>query len=217
MNTSGQVNSVTNYSTIFNPILSFNIKTDGASLYFTGQFDTPTMSFGSTTLVNANSSTSVPTQDVYVAKMNTLGQFLWAKSFGGIGSEDVLGFAIDPIGNLFIGGYFDSSLMTLGSTTIANTSQTGYVDAYVAKLNSTSLSNADFEEKRIVLYPNPTRDFITISTKEAIKKVTILDLNGRVLDTQFDTTVNLTNLTSGIYFLNIETETGISSNKIIKQ
>ncbi len=217
MNTSGQVNSVTNYSTIFNPILSFNIKTDGASIYFTGQFNTPTISFGATTLVNANSSTTVPTQDIFVAKMNTNGQFLWAKSFGGIGSEDALGFAIDPIDNLFIGGYFDSSLITLGSTTIANTSQTGYVDAYVAKLNSTTLSTSTFEREALVISPNPTQDYVTISTNESIKKISIYDTNGRLLDTQYDVTVNLSGFTTGIYFLDIHTENGMITKKIIKE
>lgn len=217
MNTSGQVNSVTNYSTIFNPILSFNIKTDGASIYFTGQFNTPTISFGATTLVNANSSTTVPTQDIFVAKMNTNGQFLWAKSFGGIGSEDALGFAIDPIGNLFIGGYFDSSLITLGSTTIANTSQTGYVDAYVANLNSTTLSTSTFEREALVISPNPTQDYVTISTNESIKKISIYDTNGRLLDTQYDVTVNLSGFTTGIYFLDIHTENGMITKKIIKE
>ncbi len=219
MNIGGQVNSVTNYPNIFNPILSFNIKTDGTSIYLAGLFNTPTISLGATTLVNSNSSTAVPSQDIYLAKMNTSGQFLWAKSVGGIGNEDVLGFAIDPIGNLLLGGFFDSPVITFGGTTFTNNSQPGYgfVDAFVAKLNSTSLANPNFEKDDIVIFPNPTKNNLTINSNLEIIKITISDLNGRILDTQFETTVNLNNLIPGIYFLNIETENGISSRKIIKE
>jgi hypothetical protein len=207
-----QVNSI-----IYNPNLSNKIVSDGTNLYIAGGFSTPTTTFGTTTLNNTNSSTTLPTQDIFVAKMNISGQFLWAKSAGGISDEELLGFAIDPTGNLFAAGYFSSSSCAVGGTSITNSSQAGYVDAFVAKLNSTSLSNTDFEKDRIVLYPNPTKNTVTINTEKAIKRTIISDVNGRILDTQFETTVNLTNLVSGIYFLNIETENGISSKKIIKE
>lgn len=204
-------------SFIYNSDISGITVTDGTSLYIAGVFSTPTKTLGATTLINSNSSTTLPTQDVFVAKMNTSGQFLWAKSAGGIDYEEILGFAIDPSGNLFLGGYFDSPTCTFGNTSITNSSQAGYVDAFVAKLNSTSLSNTNFEKDTMVLYPNPTKNTVTINANKPIKQITIADLNGRILDTQFETTVNLTNLVSGMYILNIETENEISSRKIIKE
>lgn len=204
-------------SFLYTPNISANMLTDGTSIYMAGSFYMPTETFGTTTLTNTNSSTDLPTYDIFVAKMNTSGQFLWAKSAGGMGTDDLLGLAIDTTGNLFVAGYFDSTSCTFGTSSITNSSQAGYVDAFVAKLNSTSLSNTNFAKEDIVLYPNPTKNAVTINTNKAIKNITISDLNGRILDTQFEATVNLTHLISGIYFLNIETETGISSHKIIKQ
>ena len=195
MNSSGQVNGF-----IINPDLNSFLVTDGVNLYFTG-----------------STNNTSPSYNTYLSKMNTAGQVLWSKPQSGSNRFTTLGLTIDQSGNIIFGGYFGGSNLVLDTTILTNTSSTGYIDAIVAKLSSTTLSTSTFEREALVIYPNPTRDFITISTKEAIKKVTILDLNGRVLDTQFDTTVNLTNLTSGIYLLNIETETEISSNKIIKQ
>lgn len=202
---------------IINAPITGRMVSDGTNIYMTGGFSSPTKTFGATTLTNTNTSTVLPTNDIFVAKMNTSGQFLWAKSAGGIGNDDMLGFAIDPTGNLFVAGYFGSFSCAFGNTSITNTSQGDYADAYVAKLNSTSLSNSNFEKEKVVLYPNPTKDFITIYTNEAIEKTTISDVNGRILDVQFESTVNLSNLTTGIYFLNVKTETGIVSKKIIKQ
>jgi hypothetical protein len=204
-------------SFIYNSDISGISVTDATSLYIAGVFSTPTKTFGTTILTNTNSSSVNPSNDIFVAKMNTSGQYLWAKAAGGLNYEDLLGLAIDPTGNLFAAGYFNSTSFVLGSTSITNSSQTDYVDAFVAKLSSTSLSNTDFEKEEIVVYPNPTKNRVTINTNKAIKKITIVDLNGRILDTQFETTVNLTNLVSGIYFLNIETENRISSKKIIKE
>jgi hypothetical protein len=204
-------------SFLYTPDISGRIVTDGTSIFLAGTFYTPTETFGTTTLTNTNSSTVLQTYEIFVAKMNTNGQFLWAKSAGGMGNDDLLGLAIDPSGNLFLAGYFDSLSCSFGNTTITNSSQATYVDAYLAKLNSTSLGNSNFEKDALVLYPNPTNNYVTINTKNAVKRITISDLNGRILDTQFDTIVNLTQLISGIYFLNIETEMGISSHKIIKQ
>ncbi|MFY7664940.1 T9SS type A sorting domain-containing protein [Flavobacterium sp.] len=191
--------------------------TDGATLYLAGNFFEPTRTFGDFTLTNTNSSTTVPTGDIFIANMDTSGQFLWAKSAGGTGSDDPLGFAIDTNANIYAAGYFNSSPCTFDSFTINNTSEDNYLDAFVAKLNSAILSNTDLNNEKVALYPNPTQNEVHIESANLLKKVIISDVNGRILDTQFEKTVNLTNLNTGIYFLTIETESGISSHKIIKQ
>jgi hypothetical protein len=199
MNLSGQISSI-----FFNPIFSNLGSTDGNSLFFIG-----------------GQTATFPVQNVYVTKMNLYGQVIWSKTQTGSNSFSPLALTIDSAGALlfggYFGGYFVSSNLTLDSTTLVNSSLSGFIDAIVAKLNSTSLSNLDFHKENVLIYPNPSKDFITINTDNEIQKVTISDLNGRMLSIQFDSIVNLSNLIPGIYILNIESENGTSSKKIIKE
>lgn len=75
-----------------------------------------------------------------------------------------------------------------------------------------------------VVYPNPVNDIVNISlvsnTLEIeINKVTISDVNGRIVK-EFNSSLNQLNvsdLNSGVYFLNIETQNGKATKKIVKQ
>lgn len=69
------------------------------------------------------------------------------------------------------------------------------------------------------LYPNPTQDFITIENiaVDEILALTLLDYSGKIIK-RFEpnnTTLQLTNLSPGIYFLHISTEQGDFCEKII--
>ncbi len=85
-----------------------------------------TATFGNTTL------TSQGADDVFVAKLNTDGEWLWAVSAGGTSMDEGCGVAVDTLGNAYITGFF-SGTATFGNTTL--TSQGG-VDVFVAKLNT---------------------------------------------------------------------------------
>ena len=50
--------------------------------------------------------TSAGGDDVYVSKLDSSGNFVWAKSFGGSGYDDVYGVALSPA---------DGSIYTTGS------------------------------------------------------------------------------------------------------
>jgi Secretion system C-terminal sorting domain len=74
------------------------------------------------------------------------------------------------------------------------------------------------------LYPNPTNDFIKISNNENIKITSIIltDLNGRIVKSDkinnlSDFEINLTELSKGIYLMNIFSEKGSFNKKIIKE
>jgi hypothetical protein len=93
--------------------------------YITGHFR-GTAVFGATTLTSAGYS------DIYVAKMDSGGNFLWAKSADGTSDEDGFGIAVDSSGNAYITGYFQVTVV-FGATTL--TSAGGY-DMYMAKVDS---------------------------------------------------------------------------------
>jgi len=72
-------------------------------------------------------------------------------------------------------------------------------------------------------YPNPAKDIVTISNDNniAMQSAEIVDVNGRTIKTVnlngvSQSTLNVSELTSGIYFLNIATDNGKLTKKIIK-
>lgn len=86
-----------------------------------------------------------------------------------------------------------------------------------------ALSTDDFISSKLSVYPNPANNVITISnTADAlIGSVKITDLNGRVVATkQLNATegqISIADLAAGVYMLNITTDQGSGTKKIIKQ
>jgi hypothetical protein len=60
--------------------------------------------------------------------------------------------------------------------------------------------------------PNPTNDMISIQGKSANELVSLIDLNGTIVLSSIDSTLNISQLPAGIYFVNING----TSKKVIK-
>ena len=71
-------------------------------LYVTGAFE-QTATFGSTTLTTAGND------DIFVAKMNSTGHWLWAVQAGGASNDQGMDLAIDSAGNVFLTGQFQNT------------------------------------------------------------------------------------------------------------
>lgn len=94
--------------------------------YITGNF-AGTAVFGSTVLTSLSD-----TGDIYVAKLDASGNWLWARRAGGIGFLYALGIATDSGGNCYItGSYYP--VAEFGTTTLTSV---GWLDIYVAKLDT---------------------------------------------------------------------------------
>jgi len=103
----------------------FSICADQAgNSYITGYFNGASVTLGSFTLTNAGS------YDMFVAKYDPDGNVLWARSAGGNNSDDGFGIAVDAAGNVYVGGSFQSSSITFGSTTLT---LTGTISFYLVK------------------------------------------------------------------------------------
>ncbi len=95
--------------------ISSSICTDANdNVFITGSFNSTSISFGTTTLISTGLS------DLFVVKLNSSGNFIWAKSADG--SADDLGSDIstDGNGNIVITGSFSSPTITLGAITLTN-------------------------------------------------------------------------------------------------
>ena len=93
--------------------------------YVTGWFG-GSATFGSTILTSNGGA------DIFVAKLDSSGNWLWAKNAGGIDCDEGQSIAVDANGNSYVTGYFSDSA-TFGSTTLTSS---GGADIFVAKLDS---------------------------------------------------------------------------------
>jgi len=91
-----------------------------------------------------------------------------------------------------------------------------YTDLY-------NLSTPDFIDYEIVLFPNPTQDYFTVSsTTENEFSITIYEISGKEVLSQLKSknksSINIQNLKSGIYFVSIKDENeNISIKRLIKR
>jgi hypothetical protein len=79
------------------------------NVYITGLFHSPTMTFGTYTVTNAGN------YDIFIAKYNSSGTVLWAKSIGGNNRDEGTSVTTDFSGNVYITGGLCSSPVTIGA------------------------------------------------------------------------------------------------------
>ncbi len=84
-----------------------------------------------------------------------------------------------------------------------------------------NLSVDNFEISSFVMFPNPAKKQLNISGKTMLETVTILDVNGRVLKTIHNSTnniqINITDLSSGVYFVQIDSGQQKEVKKFVKE
>ena len=105
---------------------SISADADG-NVFTTGEFTSPTITFGSTTLTNNG------TYNVFIAKYDASGNVLWAKSAGGSGADVGYSVSADAKGNVFITGYFHSPAITFGTEKLSNA---GVQNIFIAKYDA---------------------------------------------------------------------------------
>lgn len=104
-----------------------SVSTDvNGNVLMTGIFVSPTISFGTITLTNADPSS----RDIFIVKYDTSGNVLWAKSAGGSSDDYSYDVSTDASGNLYLTGYFQSPTITFGTTTLTNA---GFGDLFIVK------------------------------------------------------------------------------------
>jgi len=91
-----------------------------------------TGTFGSSATFGSFSLTNSGSQDIFVAKLDSNGNWLWATQAGGNGYDDSNSISIDDDGNSYITGSFEGSAI-FGSNSLTSSN---YDDIYVAKLDA---------------------------------------------------------------------------------
>ena len=113
--------------------------------------------------------------------------------------------------------YYQSGLDTIYHTNASGCDSIEYIDITI---NHTGINENILKE--VEVYPNPTSDIITLKGINSLKDVSyihLLDNKGALLKRIGinETQVDLSSLSTGIYFLEIKDQLGTGRVKIIKQ
>lgn len=75
------------------------------------------------------------------------------------------------------------------------------------------------EGNSIAIFPNPAKDVLNITSEKAINQIDVYDVNGKLVKsyTNVSNNINIKDLATGVYTLNITTEDGQVSKKIVKE
>ena len=91
----------------------------------------------------------------------------------------------------------------------------------VATFWTSTLSTPNFQEIEFSFYPNPVKDRLYIESPQSeIQKIQIFDINGKQVlqsDSIVQNTIDVSNLKSGIYLLQVETKEGKATRKLVKE
>ncbi len=150
------------------------------------------------------------------AKYDHNGNVVWKKDFVGASAGITAtsdGFvAVGELSNFAIDDWKDVTKTGEGSN--ATIVKIKFASGDNTGINETVLSN------NVNIYPNPVKDELKIENGEVrIKEVEIFDVYGKKLST-FNSqlsTINVSVLAKGIYFVKIETDKGIVTKKLIKE
>lgn len=132
---------------------------------------------------------------------------------------------VDASGDYILGGYMGGTLFFDNSQQITNIgSQSDFFVAKYATEPCQALSVGDQDEKRIILYPNPTRDRVTFDNSQAgIARVSVYNYLGQEVllpincNGLHEVTIEMSGLSSGVYLVRLE-GAGVSSTvKVMRE
>lgn len=181
-------------------------------------------------------STLNNTIDAFVASYSPNGEHLWSMDIGKLGNVVFVDFngylpiSLDQNNYLVISGTFRGQLDFDPSETnevLLNSNNNGIANnagLFIAKYtnpNTCQLSNPDFEEQNFEIYPNPSDGLVNILVKDLDQNatVTVFDISGKkVFSGSIEnevSTLNLGNLNSGIYIIELVTGNQSSHKKLV--
>jgi hypothetical protein len=175
---------------------------------------------------NTQSATGIATSGAHQTTVN--GAFLVSFNSSGVRQSGTYCGGIknvcttDASGNVYMTGYTQSNsgIATAGAHQTAN-GNSGYNDAFLLKFNGISLGiNENINDKLFTIYPNPAFSILNINADYQLinQHYTIIDGLGRVILNgklnEFDTAINVEQLSKGIYYLKVSDRT---ASKFIKE
>lgn len=139
-----------------------------------------------------------------------------------------LNYSIFPnVGNIVqtIYNYYEAgnpSPIFRSTTSVVNVPLQGIVDETTTTFEKFDgvLSNNSFDTNQRLAYPNPMHDLLYLSdySDSSITKITLTDMRARIVLSLLkpSQTIDVSNLEKGLYLLEVQTDKGIQTQKVLK-
>lgn len=201
--------------------LSNDIEADSTgNIYITGSFN-GTVDFdpGTATL----NDSSAGSYDIFILKMDALGNFVWTKNIGGTNNEIGTSVIVDNEGNVYGSGFFEGIVDFDPGAGVFYLNSSGLSDVFILKLGQSVTNLLPIANTNISIYPNPTTGtaFISLAQITNYVTLTITDILGKEIFSQTYNNFTHTNIEidgkPGFYFLTIKTPEGNNTFKLLKE
>ncbi|MEP7264818.1 MAG: SBBP repeat-containing protein [Bacteroidota bacterium] len=205
--------------------VAYSVAVDGnGSVYTTGFF------YGMADFDPANSTYNLVTTggasdgDIFISKLDSSGNYVWAGSMGGISSDVGTGIAVDAGGTIYATGNFGSPTADFDpGVALYNLTASGSSDMYVMKLtNITGMEEVNNGIDEITVYPNPGNGQFQVRSNTDINEIKITNVLGQIVyqtkPTQLLSGENNLSFNidkTGIYFAQFTLNKQIITKKII--
>ena len=169
--------------------------------------------------------TSAGLHDIFVQKLDTYGNFLWARSFGGSEFDIGSSITVDASGNFYTTGAFEGTADFDSIAGTVNLSSAGSFDVFVQKMSQGEVTRFLEIARGIQLkaFPNPSQGLVELAFEQPLHhaEIRVIDSQGKTvltkeLDAGTKEQINIDGL-AGIYYLSVKTVNGQSIVKLIKE
>ncbi len=126
---------------------------------------------------------SAVSNDVFISKLDSDGNFAWARQFAGFNEGYGNGIAIDSSGNVLVSGFFSGDTdfdPGTGVYTMTSTGSTATFDAFIAKLNASTdlvwakkMGGSDYDYARSLVLDSQGNIFTTVDFYDTMQVTTV--------------------------------------------
>ncbi len=172
-----------------------------------------------------NMSTVFGASDGFVLKLTQDASFVWARRIGGTNQADIAkALAVYDSDIFYVTGTFVGTTnldpMGNGQNIAANTPswEDIFVIKYSVSVNTSATKYSEERNNEILYYPNPAENILYVET-DSEATVTISSLEGSIIKTQntgASSTINISDIASGVYILSVQTATNMKSYRLVK-
>ncbi len=162
--------------------------------------------------------------DCLISKLDSFGNFVWAKQVGGPLDDVDWSVALNNSGDIYSCGYFKGVCDFDPGLGVYNLTSAGNTDIFIYKMIQGPLSiDENIKEPDFNLFPNPTNSKINLefSTEVSLRNIKIVNVLGQILFQNINFIGNkfvfdLSDYSNGIYYLEVQGSTTTSKFKLIK-